>query len=618
MPYNSNRSSSKYKGGRRSHRNVNNTNLNRSRRNIHNASSYQHEPATLENTNLLSKSQSKDSFTFSNNKRIRPGSINGDSDISSNNDEDSVNSNNNNNNNNITNTNKRRSTNTYYMGNSKITSRYETNKTDYPKKHHQSKSVSRYEGSNRISSTRYSKSVSAQPSISKNNRTVNFLGLRKSRFDNITPANAISNSDISGDKDTRRQNENAIFNLPKGPRSSRQIPSQKSNPSLSPVVSSSARKIPNKSRYSGNSAITSMTHENVRSYPKYQTALSQERSTSIYERILQVGEGTYGKVYKAKNTLTNHLVALKKLRLQNERDGFPITSIREIKLLQSFNHPNVSSIREIMVEGSRTIYMIFDYADNDLSGILLSKNIKLKDSQRKHIFKQLLEGCFYLHDKCQVIHRDIKGSNILIDNMGNVKITDFGLARKINLNSKMELSQGYTNRVITLWYRPPELLLGTTQYTTEVDMWGCGCLLLELFTTYAIFQGSNEIETIINIFKLMGTPSLTNFPNLFEMPWFFMVISNIKEKYEYQFDNKFKDIIPSLECLKLVKGLLDYDQKKRFSAKEALESPYFTEDPLPEPLILNGNEREGGCHEYEVKLAKKQQKEKEREKLSKN
>lgn len=613
MPYNSNRSSSSYRGGRRSHRNINSTNLNRNRRNTHNASSsYQHEPATLENTNLLSKPQSKDSFVFSNNKRIRPDSVSGDSDISSNNDEDSVNSNNNNNNN--ANTHKRRSTNTYYMGNSKITSRYETNKTDYPKRHYQTKSISRYEGSNRMASTRYSKGTSTQLAISKNNTNTGSLNIRKSRFDNTTPANAISNNDIPRDKETGKQNENVIFNLPKGPRSSRPIPSQRSSPSLS----STTRSFSNKSRYSGSSTITRINHGNIRSYPKYQTMLSQERSTSIYERILQVGEGTYGKVYKAKNTLTNHLVALKKLRLQNERDGFPITSIREIKLLQSFNHPNVSSIREIMIEGSRTIYMIFDYADNDLSGILLSKNIKLKDSQRKHIFKQLLEGCFYLHDKCQVIHRDIKGSNILIDNMGNVKITDFGLARKINLDSKTELSQGYTNRVITLWYRPPELLLGTTQYTTEVDMWGCGCLLLEMFTTYAIFQGSNEIETIINIFKLMGTPSLTNFPNLFDMPWFFMVISNIKQKYEYQFDNKFKDIIPSLECLKLAKGLLDYDQKKRLSAKEALESPYFTENPLPEPLILNGDEREGGCHEYEVKLAKKQQKEKEREKLLKN
>ncbi|KAK5961413.1 cyclin-dependent serine/threonine protein kinase CTK1 PWA37_001271 [Arxiozyma heterogenica] len=616
MPYNNNFSSSKYRGGRRSHRNANNTNLNRGRRNTHNPSAYQHEPATLENTNLLSKSQSKDSFTFSNKKRIRPDSINGDDDISSNNDEDSVTFHNNNNN--ITNTNKKRNTNTYYMGNSKITSRYETSKTDYPKRHYQTKPVSRYEGSNRTSLTEYSKNASTKSSTSKNTININSLGTYKSRFDNTTPSNTISNRDISRDKDTGKQNKNTIFNLPKGPRSSRQILSQRSNSSASPVTSSTARTIPNKSRYSGSSKVSGTVRETTCSYPKYQTISSQERSTSVYERILQVGEGTYGKVYKAKNTLTRHLVALKKLRLQNEREGFPITSIREIKLLQSFNHPNVSSIREIMIEGSRTIYMIFDYADNDLSGILLSKNIKLKDSQRKHIFKQLLEGCFYLHDKCQVIHRDIKGSNILIDNMGNVKITDFGLARKINLDSKTELSQGYTNRVITLWYRPPELLLGTTQYTTEVDMWGCGCLLLELFTTYAIFQGSNEIETITNIFKLMGTPNLTNFPNLFEMPWFFMVISNIKEKYEYQFDNKFKDIIPSLECLKLVKGLLDYDQKKRFSAKEALESPYFTENPLPEPLILNGDEREGGCHEYEVKLAKKQQKEKEKEKLLKN
>ena len=603
---NSRRSNSKYRGGRRSHRNSNSSNLNRNRRNTNHTSLHRDETAKKENSTPLSKPQSKDSFVFLNNKRIRPDNITRDNSTSSNNDTDSVDSDNGN-------ANKRRHTNnTKYMGSSKITSKYETKRTKESKGNYQKRSISRYEGSNKSSSNRYYNGRSVQSSTSKNNINTN---IRKSRFDNSTLSNAVLNSNIPGGKETEGQNENKTFNLPKGPKSNKNISLQSATPSFSTTRSSKTRKFPNQSRYSARSTITK---EHICSYPKYQTMLSQERSTSIYERILQVGEGTYGKVYKAKNTLTNHLVALKKLRLQNERDGFPITSIREIKLLQSFNDPNVSSIREIMVESTRNIYMIFDYADNDLSGILLSKNIKLKDSQRKHIFKQLLEGCFYLHEKCQVIHRDIKGSNILIDNMGNVKITDFGLARKINLDSNTELSQGYTNRVITLWYRPPELLLGTTQYTTEVDMWGCGCLLLELFTTYAIFQGSNEIETIINIFKVMGTPTLVNFPNLFKMPWFFMVVSNIKERYEYQFDKKFKDIIPSLECLKLAKGLLDYDQKKRFSAKKALESPYFTEDPLPEPLILNTDERGGGCHEYELKLAKKQQREKEREKLLKN
>ncbi|CCK68276.1 cyclin-dependent serine/threonine protein kinase CTK1 KNAG_0A06140 [Huiozyma naganishii CBS 8797] len=346
-----------------------------------------------------------------------------------------------------------------------------------------------------------------------------------------------------------------------------------------------------------------------RKYPRVPAMLSQTREASVYERILQVGEGTYGKVYKAKNSLTGGLVALKKLRLQSEREGFPITSIREIKLLQSFDHENVSNIREIMVESSKVIYMIFDYADNDLGGILLNNSLKLSDAQRKHVTRQLLEGCKYLHEQ-RVIHRDIKGSNILIDNDGRLKITDFGLARRM-APSHGNNGQGYTNRVITLWYRPPELLLGTTHYGTEVDMWGCGCLLLEMFYGKAVFQGANELEQLIAVFQLLGTPTPAAFPQLFDMPWFFMVMPLIKKKYADVFHDTFAHLLPSGAALELARGLLDYDQNKRLTAKQALQCVYFTEDPQPEPLkIASGSG--GGCHEYEIKLARKQQRERDK------
>lgn len=326
--------------------------------------------------------------------------------------------------------------------------------------------------------------------------------------------------------------------------------------------------------------------------------LIQKRDSSIYERILQVGEGTYGKVYKARNTVTGRMVALKKLRLESEREGFPITSIREIKLLQSFNHPNVSTLTEIMVESQKTVYMIFDYADNDLSGLLLNKQIEIGVAQCKHIFKQLLQGMEYLHDN-GILHRDIKGSNILVDNRGRLRITDFGLARR------MKRDKDYTNRVITLWYRPPELLLGTTKYSEEVDMWGCGCVLVELFNKSAAFQGQNEVEQLDSIFKIMGTPTIDQWPTLFEMPWFFMVIPQHTERYPNIFRNRFSHAIPSESCFQLAEGLLNYDQDKRLSATGALQSPYFKEDPQPEPLVLEGY---AGCHEYEVKLARKQRK----------
>lgn len=318
-----------------------------------------------------------------------------------------------------------------------------------------------------------------------------------------------------------------------------------------------------------------------------------------------MGEGTYGKVYKARNTVTGRMVALKKLRLESEREGFPITSIREIKLLQSFNHPNVSTLTEIMVESQKIVYMIFDYADNDLSGLLLNKQMKINVSQCKHIFKQLLQGMEYLHDN-GILHRDIKGSNILIDNKGRLRITDFGLARR------MKREKDYTNRVITLWYRPPELLLGSTKYSAEVDMWGCGCVLVELFNKSAAFQGQNELEQLDAIFKIMGTPTIEQWPNLFEMPWFFMVIPQHTERYPNVFKERFAEVIPSEACFELARGLLDYNQSKRLSASQALQSQYFKEEPAPEPLVLEGY---AGCHEYEVKLARRQRKMEEQQAL---
>ncbi|KAL3229011.1 hypothetical protein RNJ44_02098 [Nakaseomyces bracarensis] len=330
------------------------------------------------------------------------------------------------------------------------------------------------------------------------------------------------------------------------------------------------------------------------------TFISKDRTESIYERVLQVGEGTYGKVYKARNTITNKLVALKKLRLQGEREGFPITSIREIKLLQSFNHPNVSTIKEIMVESQKIIYMIFEYADNDLSGLLLNKQIEITSAQSKHIFKQILQGIEYLHDN-SILHRDIKGSNILIDNKGSLKITDFGLARKIDTN--VNSIRDYTNRVITIWYRPPELLLGTTNYGPEVDMWGCGCLLVELYNKSALFQGTNELEQLEAIFKIMGSPTLEQWPNIFDMPWFFMVMPQQVNKYPSVFERDYKKILETEKCFDLAQGLLKYDQNARLTATQALECPYFKEDPQPEPLILD---EAISCHEFEVKLARKQ------------
>ena len=194
---------------------------------------------------------------------------------------------------------------------------------------------------------------------------------------------------------------------------------------------------------------------NPRNAMQYKTA----RSVDAYEKIEQVGEGTYGEVFMARSRDDSSLVALKKVKLEGEKEGFPITAIREIKILKSLNHGNVIDMKEIVTSKNKSsIYMVFEYMDHDLTGLLERPGMKFSIPQIKCYMHQLLTGLNYCHLN-NILHRDIKGANLLINNEGVLKLADFGLARSCALENAKTL----TNRVITLWYRPPELLLGATK-----------------------------------------------------------------------------------------------------------------------------------------------------------
>jgi CTD kinase subunit alpha len=291
-----------------------------------------------------------------------------------------------------------------------------------------------------------------------------------------------------------------------------------------------------------------------------------------------VGSGTYGKVFKGLNVYTKNLVALKKIRMEGERDGFPVTAVREIKLLRSLSHKNIVQLQEVMVEAN-DCFMVFEYLSHDLTGLLNHPTYTLEAGHKKHLAQQLFEGLDYLHTR-GVLHRDIKAANILVSNEGILKLADFGLARFYAKHHQLD----YTNRVITIWYRSPELLLGETQYGPAVDIWSAACVLVEIFTKRAIFPGDgSEINQLDKIHSVLGTPNRKDWPNLVEMPWFALLRPTYRKPNV--FEEKYKDLLTPA-AFDLLASMFVYDPDKRPTAAEVLKHPYFTtEEPAPRQAI---------------------------------
>ncbi|KAL6583105.1 Cyclin-dependent kinase C-1 [Orobanche minor] len=339
------------------------------------------------------------------------------------------------------------------------------------------------------------------------------------------------------------------------------------------------------------------------------------RSVECFEKLEQIGEGTYGQVYMAREKKTGEIVALKKIRMDNEKEGFPITAIREIKILKKLQHENVINLKEIVTSPGRegneqgkpdgnkyqgNIYMVFEYMDHDLTGLADRPGLRFTVPQIKCYMKQLLTGLHYCHVN-QVLHRDIKGSNLLIDNEGNLKLADFGLARSFS----NDVNANLTNRVITLWYRPPELLLGATKYGPAVDMWSVGCIFAELLYGKPILPGKNETEQLNKIFELCGTPDELTWPGVSKIPWYNRFKPTIKMK------KRTRELFRHFDrhALDLLDKMLVLDPAQRISAKDALDAEYFWTDPLPcDPKSLPKYE---ASHEFQTKKKRQQQRQNE-------
>eukprot|EP00586_Coscinodiscus_wailesii_P023634 CAMPEP_0172496908 /NCGR_PEP_ID=MMETSP1066-20121228/94672_1 /TAXON_ID=671091 /ORGANISM="Coscinodiscus wailesii, Strain CCMP2513" /LENGTH=491 /DNA_ID=CAMNT_0013269455 /DNA_START=493 /DNA_END=1968 /DNA_ORIENTATION=- len=309
------------------------------------------------------------------------------------------------------------------------------------------------------------------------------------------------------------------------------------------------------------------------------------RDVTVFQKKHQVGQGTYGSVFMGSDKKTGEIVALKRINTEQEENGFPITAIREVKILKALNHTNIVKLKEIVTSKDndkvpKNVFMVFEYLEFDLTGILETREIRLTQDHIKSWSQQLLKGVLYMHTQ-NIIHRDLKASNLLINKKGELKIADWGLARSWNSEMKR-----LTNRVITLWYRPPELLLGCVEYTKKIDMWSVGCIIAEMFRRSGFLKGNNEATQLELIFKTAGHPTLAKWPKIHQQ-------CPLWKNYEVQDDQplprRLKEALkaqlphPSWmteRAQDLIDKLMILNPEDRWSAQEALLAEYFFEDPM--------------------------------------
>lgn len=304
---------------------------------------------------------------------------------------------------------------------------------------------------------------------------------------------------------------------------------------------------------------------------------------ATFDNTNQIGQGTFGKVYKSSYyTKDNELktVAIKKIPMSSQDEGIPLTAVREISILKSYHHPNIVELLDIFITPVKPpnfrghVDLVFEYMEHDINALVKSK-IQFTAGQIKNIMHQILTGIVYLHSN-NIIHRDIKSANILLNNKGVVKLGDFGLARTIS--PIMQRNKLYSENVVTIWYRPPELLLGMKNYDLKVDMWSIGCVFAELLMGEPIFKGNNEKEQIEQIFKICGSPSEMTWPGVVYLPSYDELIP------KNTFDNNLKIYLTSKSSapidditFDLIQKMLMVNPRDRISAEEALRHEYFSD-----------------------------------------
>lgn len=285
-----------------------------------------------------------------------------------------------------------------------------------------------------------------------------------------------------------------------------------------------------------------------------------------YERVEKVGEGTYGVVYKVRNLQTQEILALKKIRLAEEDEGVPATAIREISLLKELSHPNIVALHDVVYVANK-LYLAFEFLEQDLKHFMDARRAGLEPLETVSFMFQILCGVAYCHER-RVLHRDLKPQNLLLDRHCTVKLADFGLARAYSSSSRRKI----TREVVTLWYRAPELLLGSDHYSTPVDLWSVACIFAEMAAYRPLFPGDSEIDQLFRIFRVCGTPDDRIWPGVSRLP-------NFEHEFPKWHQQRLARTVPELardrSAIDLLENLLVYAPPKRLTCHDALEHAYF-------------------------------------------
>jgi len=291
-----------------------------------------------------------------------------------------------------------------------------------------------------------------------------------------------------------------------------------------------------------------------------------------FQKIEKIGQGTYGIVYKATDVKTKKFVALKKIRLESETEGVPSTAIREISLLKDLNHHSIVQLFDVIVSDT-SLYMVFEYLDMDLKKLLEKGKECFTPQLVKSYMYQMLDAIAFCHIH-RILHRDLKPQNLLVDSEGHIKLADFGLARSFNMPVN-----ALTHEVVTLWYRAPEVLLGTKFYATGVDVWSLGCIFAEMMMQKPMFTGDSEIDQLFRIFRAMGTATEENWPGCSHL-------FDYKPTFPKWEASPLPAAIIAHKADDLFLKLMAYDPNRRISAKNAMLHPYFDDVALVPDIDL--------------------------------